>query len=78
MDLGTVWRISRPRRFVPDALDMQGTVPGELRLWHLTTTGHWVGYVEFAVKAGDQGGVRVSQWVMEDALKPRTDSPARK
>ncbi|MBW4718816.1 hypothetical protein [Saccharothrix obliqua] len=77
VDLGAVYRVGAPRRNVPDAMDLQATVPGELRLWHLTTTGHWVGYVTFAIHSG-QGRTGVGQWVLADALRPRPDAPDRR
>lgn len=76
VDLGAVFRIGRPRRHVADGMDMQATVPGELSIWSVTTTGHWVGYVSFALTQQHRA-VRVSQWVLEDALRPRQDAPAR-
>ncbi|MEU7528597.1 hypothetical protein AB0A74_22895 [Saccharothrix sp. NPDC042600] len=72
VDLGTVYRVGAPRRSVPNGIDLQATVPGELRLWDLSTTGHWAGFVTFAVSSG-RGRASVGQWVLADALRPRTD-----
>ncbi|MBY8849525.1 hypothetical protein [Saccharothrix longispora] len=76
VDLGAVFRVGWPRRVAPDGLDLQATVPGELHLWSLTTTGHWVGYVTFAI-AGEGRHVQVSQWVLSATLQPRSDHRAR-
>jgi hypothetical protein len=75
VDLGAVFRIDRPRRVVPDGMDLQATVPGLLSLWSMTTTGHWVGYVSFTIRKADAGAA-VTQWVLADALRPRSDLPA--
>jgi hypothetical protein len=73
VNLRRVWPAGDPRGVVPGGLDLKGVVQGELLLWHRTTTGHWLGYVRFSIPAGDGGGgVRVSQWVLADALRLRT------
>jgi hypothetical protein len=50
-----VFRIDRPRRVVPDGMDLQATVPGSLSLWSITTTGDWIGYVSFTIRKADAG-----------------------
>lgn len=74
--LNVVYRIDRPRMHYLDGLDLQERVPGELMMWEMTTTGHWVGYVSFGVR-GAGSAVRMGQWVLADALEPRIDVPAR-
>jgi hypothetical protein len=76
VDLGAVFQMDRPRRVVPDGMDLQATVPGSLSLWSITTTGHWVGYVSFAICKAD-AGTAVAEWVLADALRPRTDLPGQ-
>lgn len=76
VDLGRAFPIDELRRVVPDGLDLQSRVPGEVLIWSVTTTGHWVGYVSFAVKHGDHG-VRLQQWMLSTALTARADGPAR-
>jgi hypothetical protein len=76
VDLGAVFRIDRPRRVVPDGMDLQATVLGLLSLWSMTTTGHWVGYVSFAIRKADAGAA-VTQWVLAEVLRPRSDLPGR-
>jgi hypothetical protein len=76
VDLGAMFRIDRPRRVVPDGMDLQATVPGSLFLWSITSTGHWVGYVSFTIRKADAGAA-VAQWVLADALRPQTDLPGR-
>jgi hypothetical protein len=76
VDLGAVFRIERSRRVVPDGMDLQATVLGLLSLWSMTTTGHWVGYVSFTIRKADAGAA-VAQWVLADALRPRSDLPGR-
>jgi hypothetical protein len=72
IDLGAVYRVADPRIRLADGLDLRSTVPGMLRMWDRTTTGHWVGWVAFTIEAG-QGSARVGQWVLADALRPRPD-----
>ncbi|MBA0125854.1 hypothetical protein H0B56_09900 [Haloechinothrix sp. YIM 98757] len=77
VDLGAVYPIAdRPRLFLADGLDLQMTVPGELRMWDRTTTGHWVGWVTFPVRSGT-GTAQQGQWVLSDALTPRLDTRDR-
>jgi hypothetical protein len=73
---GVLIAVRRPRRVVPDGMDLQATVPGSLSLWSITTTGHWVGYVSFTIHKADAGAA-VTQWVLADALRPRTGLPGR-
>lgn len=76
IDLGAAFRINGPREHFAEGLDLQARVPGELSFWEKTTTGHWVGYVSFTMpKHG--AGVRVAQYVLEDAISERIDVPAR-
>ncbi|MEV0676495.1 hypothetical protein AB0I60_08215 [Actinosynnema sp. NPDC050436] len=77
VDLGAVYRVGRPRRPTPHGLDLQATVPGDLRLWAITTTGHWVGYVTFVIH-DDTTRIATGQWVLADALRPRGDEPSRR
>ncbi|MCX2949977.1 hypothetical protein [Lentzea sp. NEAU-D7] len=71
-----MFRIDRPREPFEEGLNLQARVPGELSMWEMTTTGHWVGYVAFVIPK-EGAGVRVAQWVLADALEPREDAPAR-
>jgi hypothetical protein len=74
VNLGAAFRIRQPRQHVPYGLDLQAIVPGELNMWALTTTGNWVGHVSFVVQHRDHG-IRTSQWILQDALRPRLDTP---
>jgi hypothetical protein len=75
VDLGAVFRIDRPRRVLPDGMDLQATVPGSLSLWSITTTGHWIGYVSFTIRKADAGAA-VAQWVLPMHSARGTTSPA--
>jgi hypothetical protein len=62
----------RPPRPVPDGVDLQSRVPGELLGWRRTTTGEWVGWVCVPISQGEE--VRyVYQYVAAGALSPRED-----
>lgn len=62
----------RPARAVPEGVDLQSRVPGELLRWARTTTGEWVGWVCVPVSRGAE--VRyVYQYVPAAALSPRED-----
>lgn len=74
VDLGEVYRVDPPLRNLPQGMDLQATVPGDLRLWALTTTGHWVGYVTFTIHNGPTR-IATGQWVLSTALHPRADEP---
>ena len=64
--------VDRPVRPVPEGVDLQSRVPGELLAWCRTTTGEWVGWVCLPVSRGDE--VRyVYQYVAAAALSPRDD-----
>ncbi|MGW4829503.1 hypothetical protein ACWEOG_18110 [Amycolatopsis japonica] len=66
VDLGVIYKVPKTTATVPDGLDLAATVPGRLSMWQATTTGHWVGWVTFAMEGDSQ-----SQWVISDALSPR-------
>ncbi|UJW28762.1 hypothetical protein L3Q67_26230 [Saccharothrix sp. AJ9571] len=53
-------------------IDFRAVVPGDLKMWNRMTSGHWVAFVAFSYRSGE-GYTRVSQWVLADAVKPRTD-----
>lgn len=62
----------RSPRAVPDGVDLQSRVPGELLGWRRTTTGEWVGWVCVPINQGEE--VRyVYQYVAAAALSPRED-----
>lgn len=72
VNLYRVWPAGGPRGDVDGGLDVLAVVPGELLMWHRTNTGHWLGYVQFSVRAGSgDGGTRMWQWVHADALRPQ-------
>ena len=61
-----------PARAVPEGVDLQSRVPGELLGWRRTTTGEWVGWVCVPISQGEE--VRyVYQYVAAAALSPRED-----
>ena len=63
----------RAVRAVPDGVDLQSRVPGELLGWVRATTGEWVGWVCLPISRG--GEVRyVYQYVPAAALAPREDA----
>lgn len=71
VDLGVVYPLrERPRVVLDDGVDLQARVPGELKMWHRATTGHWIGWVVFSIKTGN-GSAPQGQWVFADALSPR-------
>jgi hypothetical protein len=62
----------RPPLAVPEGVDLQSRVPGELLGWRRTTTGEWVGWVCVPISQGQE--VRyVYQYVAAAALSPRED-----
>ncbi|WP_329793919.1 hypothetical protein V1227_19115 [Lentzea sp. DG1S-22] len=67
-----------PRFAFPEGIDLQSRVPGELHYWQMTTTGHWAGYVSYRISQEGDGGLRMSHLVIETALEPREDAPARR
>lgn len=78
VDLAVVYtrQPGRPPRHVPDGVDLQSRVPGELLAWHRTTTGEWIGWTCLPVAKGEQ--VRwVYMYVPASALSPRDDGPGR-
>jgi hypothetical protein len=67
----------RPVRPMPEGVDLQSRVPGELLAWRRTTTGEWVGWVCLPVRRGEE--IRyVYQYVLAAALSPREDVPDRR
>lgn len=78
VDLGVVYPLpERPTHALADGVDLQATVAGELQMWNRTTTGYWIGWVEFRISTGS-GSAPASQWIMASALSPRVDAPTRK
>ncbi|MEV4317087.1 hypothetical protein [Actinocrispum sp. NPDC049592] len=71
VSLSVVYPIGRPAEPQSDGLDLQAEVPGQLRMWKRTTTGHWAGFVTFPIQDGRGESSRVSQWVLAPALRPR-------
>ncbi|WP_394620992.1 hypothetical protein JNUCC0626_18415 [Lentzea sp. JNUCC 0626] len=70
--------IGGPPRFAfPEGVDLQSRVPGELHFWQMTTTGHWAGFVSYRIEQKGDGGLRMAHLVIETALEPRNDVPAR-
>ncbi|MFE5570646.1 hypothetical protein ACFQ68_37025 [Amycolatopsis japonica] len=72
VDLRVVFPVDTPRGSLPDGLDLTGTVPGTLSTWAATVTGHWVGWVTFPLGIPGEGASWHRQWVLADALKPRS------
>ncbi|AIG78412.1 Hypothetical protein AJAP_27835 [Amycolatopsis japonica] len=70
VDLSRAYPLGPPRASVPDGLDLGEVVEGRLSMWQMTTTGHWVGWVEFMINKG-RGGAKAGQWVSGEALRPR-------
>ncbi|RSM66599.1 hypothetical protein DMH03_05715 [Amycolatopsis sp. WAC 01376] len=66
VDLSVVYPVAETASVVSDGLDLTAKVPGLLGMWRATTTGHWVGWVVFAMESDSR-----SQWVVSDALSPR-------
>ncbi len=73
VELRHVFPIDAPRGTLPDGLDVTGIVPGTLGKWAATVTGHWVGWVTYPLGVPAEGGTWHRQWILSDALKPRTD-----
>ena len=44
----------QPVRPMPEGVDLQSRVPGELLAWRRTTTGEWVGWVCLPVRRGEE------------------------
>src|SRR3954463_8395107 len=74
--VGRFYPLGPPRAVIPDGLDLQAIVPGELAMWNATTTGHWVGWVRFKIHDG-HGGAPAGQWVPGDAIEPRREGTTK-
>ena len=62
---------------MPEGVDLQSRVPGELLAWRRTTTGEWVGWVCLPVRRGEE--IRyVYQYVVAAALSLREDVPDKR
>ncbi len=70
VDLSVVYQVPETVSTVSDGLDLTVKVPGFLSMWRATTTGHWVGWVTFAMGEPDAGDTQ-TQWIIADALSPR-------
>ncbi|AGM10124.1 hypothetical protein [Amycolatopsis keratiniphila] len=73
VDLRHVFPVGTPIASMPDGLDLTGMVPGLLSVWSATTTGHWAGLVSFMLDTPGSGGTPQRQWILSDALHPRSE-----
>ncbi len=73
VDLSQIYPVGPPRGDIPDGLDLQETVRGELSMWKVSTSGYWFGWVQFMINEG-RGGSKTGQWVPGYALRPRDES----
>jgi hypothetical protein len=68
VNLAAAYPVEPSQAYVQEGMDLQAVVPGTLKMWDLTTTGHWVGWAVFAI-----GNSPASQWLPADALRPRAE-----
>ncbi|NNH69428.1 hypothetical protein HLB23_06015 [Nocardia uniformis] len=62
-----------PLRVRAEGLDVSGRVPGWLYAWARTSTGDWLGFVQFTLQTGNRlEKLTVRQWCSQRALSPRT------
>jgi hypothetical protein len=74
VDLAAAFPLGEPRGVYPHGLDLQSVVPGVVKMWFRTTTGHWVAWTNFKIGGQDgAGGAHIGQYVIEQALEPRRE-----
>lgn len=77
VDLTKVYPVDSTTVVEPDGTDLQATVPGLLKMWNRTTTGHRLAWVSFTISS-PRSAARVGTWVLADAIRPREGEPTER